>query len=631
MTARVATAIALATLACLAAAAPAGAAPSWLAPANLSDLGRDATEPQVAVDGAGGAVAVWARSDGSHTIIQATSRPPGGGWAPPVNLSAVGREAIEPEIAVDPAGHAVAVWSRKSDGVHFLIQGASMTAGGGWSSPLDISDTEKTATEPEVAIDSAGRAIAVWSRFDGSDDIIQSSALAPGVGSAWSEPVDLSAAGEDASEPQLAIDPGGDTVAVWKRLEGTDMIAQAASRPAAGAWGSARNLSEAGGDADGPQVAVDLGGSAVAVWSRTVGGMGTVESAQMTSEGQWGQAVEITGAGEDATEPQVATAAGRAIALWTLGGAGPYTSIQSSEMAAGGPWRPAENLTQPGLTQTVVSSQVALDPNGNAAAAWARSAASPTVIEGRIKPAGGAWTGIDELSELGSSAGEPQVALGATGDGASVWSRDNGANTIVQAAGFDGAGPLFQSLSIPAAATVRQPVTFGATTFDNWSPIASIAWSFGDGGDGANGGRVDHTFAGPGTYAISILAADNLGNARGASGSITIYRLPNAGRNVRVRRGTAYLMVHCPSPVGCSGVARLIARVQLERNGRSFGKRAQIGRTSFIVPGGTSPVPIRLTRAGRAAVREGGRKGVRTQLTGPGIQHRLVLLLAPRR
>jgi hypothetical protein len=289
------------------------------------------------------------------------------------------------------------------------------------------------------------------------------------------------------------------------------------------------------------------------------------------------------------------------------------------------------DLTQPGLTQTVVSPQVAIDPNGNAAAVWARSSASPTVIEGRIETAGGAWGGVEELSELGSSANGPQVALGATGDGASIWSRGNGANEIVQAAGFDGAGPLFPSLSIPAAATVKQPVTFGAATFDNWSPVRSVAWAFGDGGEGAIGNRVEHTFASPGTYPVSILAADNLGNTRATAGSITVFRLPNAGRNVRVRRGNALLMVHCPSPAGCTGVAKLIARVELERNGRTFGKRAQIGSASFSVPGGSSRVAIRLTRAGQAAVREGGKKGVRTQLTGPGIQHRLVLLLAPNR
>jgi hypothetical protein len=253
------------------------------------------------------------------------------------------------------------------------------------------------------------------------------------------------------------------------------------------------------------------------------------------------------------------------------------------------------------------------------------------VIEGRTKPAGEPWTGLTELSELGSSATEPQVTLGATGDGASIWSRDNGANTIIQAAGFDGAGPLFPSLSIPSAATERQPVQFSAGTSDNWSPVVSVAWSFGDGAEAANGSRVSHTFGSPGTYPISIVAADALGNPRSATGSITIYRLPNASRNVRVRHGAAIVMVRCPSPAGCTGEIRLNARVQLERNGRSIGKRAKVGQTAFAVPGGTSPIRIRLTRPGQAAVREAGRKRLRTQLTGPGIQHRLVLLLGPRR
>ena len=451
-------------------------------------------------------------------------------------------------------------------------------------------------------------------------------------GASWSEPVDLSAKGENAKEPQLAADGAGNVVAVWTRLEGTDTIAQAAFRSSGGVWTAPDELSEAGGDAKEPQIAVDPGGGAVAVWSRTVGSVATVQAAEMAPGGNWLEALDLSGAGEDATEPDVALAGGRAIAVWSLGSAGPYTSIESRERPNGGGWQPPQDLTQPGLTQTVVTPHVVIDPHGNAEAAWARSSASPTVIDGRTKPAGGAWTGIDELSELGFSSLEPQIAVGATGDGAAIWSRENGANMIVQAAGFDGAGPTFPSLSIPAAATVRQPVRFAAATFENWSPVRSIDWTFGDGGEGAAGSSVEHTFASPGAYPISILTADNLGNTGSAAGTITIYRLPNAGRNVRVRRGAALAMVHCPSPAGCTGVVRLIARVKLKRGGRSVAKRAQIGRAQFSVPGpGTTAVPIKLTRPGRAAVQEAGAKGVRTQLTGPGIQHRLLLLVPPRR
>ena len=278
-------------------------------------------------------------------------------------------------------------------------------------------------------------------------------------------------------------------VAVWTRLEGTDTIAQAAFGSSGGSWAAADDLSEAGGDAKEPQIAVDPGGSAVAVWSRTVGSVATVQAAEMAPGGNWLEALDLSGAGEDATEPDVALAGGRAIAVWSLGSAGPYTSIESREKPDGGAWQPTQDLTQPGLTQTVVTPHVVIDPRGNAEAAWARSSASPTVIDGRTKPAGGAWTGIDELSELGFSSLEPQIAVGATGDGAAIWSRENGANTIVQAAGFDGAGPTFPSLSIPAAATVRQPVRFAAATFENWSPVRSIDWNFGDGGRVPPGAR----------------------------------------------------------------------------------------------------------------------------------------------
>src|SRR5690348_1979394 len=74
-------------------AAPAAAEPGWLAPADLSPPGQNATEPQVAVDASGDAVAVWARSDGSHQVIQASARPAGGTWGPAVTLSESGRDS----------------------------------------------------------------------------------------------------------------------------------------------------------------------------------------------------------------------------------------------------------------------------------------------------------------------------------------------------------------------------------------------------------------------------------------------------------------------------------------------------------------------------------------------------------
>ncbi|HEX6229975.1 MAG TPA: hypothetical protein VFZ41_11005, partial [Solirubrobacterales bacterium] len=135
---RAAAAAALALLLGVAQASHAVAAPGWLPPSDLSVLGQDAEEPQVGVDSAGNAVAVWSRSNGSHTIIQAAVRPAGGTWGPVADLSAAGRDATEPQLAVDPAGNAVAIWSR-SNGSHTIIQAAGRSAGGPWSGSVDLS------------------------------------------------------------------------------------------------------------------------------------------------------------------------------------------------------------------------------------------------------------------------------------------------------------------------------------------------------------------------------------------------------------------------------------------------------------------------------------------------------------
>ena len=125
---------------------------------------------------------------------------------------------------------------------------------------------------------------------------------------------------------------------------------------------------------------------------------------------------------------------------------------------------------------------IAIDPAGAAVALWSRSDGSPSVIQSRIRPAGGGWEPVVRLSEVGQSSNVPQLAFDAEGNGVSVWTREDGAHARVQAAGFDGASPQLRGLSIPAAATMGQPVAFSVSPFDVWSAIASIAWSFGDEG-----------------------------------------------------------------------------------------------------------------------------------------------------
>jgi hypothetical protein len=312
-----------------AASRPAGG--SWQAPVDLSATGQNASEPQVAVDPSGDAVAVWKGSDGTNQIIEAASRPTGGSWQAPVDISAIGQNASEPQVTVDPDGDGVAVW-KGSDGANFIVEAASRPAGGSWQAPAAISAAGRNAIEPQVAVDPAGDAKAVWDLYDGANYIVEA-ASRPAGGDSWQAPVDLSATGQNALEPQVAVDPGGDAVAVWERYDGADYIVQASTSPAGGSWQAPVDLSATGQNALEPQVAVDPDGDAVAVWEDETDS--NAEAASRPSGGSW-QAPAAISAGHDARAPRVAVdPAGDALAVWEGYDSGHI--VQSAAYDATGP------------------------------------------------------------------------------------------------------------------------------------------------------------------------------------------------------------------------------------------------------------------------------------------------------
>jgi PKD domain-containing protein len=608
-----------------AAATPAHAAPRWLAPTDLSTAGRDAEDPQVAVDPAGDAIAVWTRFDGIHTIVQAAVRQAGGSWVPSGDLSVAGRDAEEPDVAIDAAGNAVAVW-RRHNGSKYIVQSATRPAGGAWQGPVDLSAAGETAKEPRVAVDAAGDAVAVWTRFDGLDFVVQ--AAARPAGGAWQGPLDLSAAGQNAEEPRVAIASAANAVALWSRYDGSRFVVQSARR-LAGVWEKPLDVSVAGQNAEEPQLALDPAGDAVAVWSRFDGAKDIVQAAVGPGGAAWGAPADLSEAGQNAEEPQVAVdPAGNAVAIWTRRNS-PTDVVQSSSRPAGGNWVAAVPLSVPG--DDAEAPQVSLDPDGNAIAVWSRTDATPRVIQGAERPAGGGWLPIALISVVGQSANEPQVASDSVGNAVAVWAREDGANTIVQAAGHDGRGPELRSLLIPAAGTVRQVLAFSVSPFDVWSAIGPARWDFGDEA-GGGGNVVTHRFDRPGTYPVTVTAADDLGNSSAASGSVRIYPKPSAARNVRVRHRKGLLRLRCPSPAGCEGALRLIAAVEVGRGERKATRRRRIGRADFEIPGAaTTTVRVPIIAKGRAAAAAAGRRGLKAQLTGPGVKHRIVVLYLAKR
>jgi hypothetical protein len=209
--------------------AAAQATPTFLSAINVSDPGQDAFEPQVAEDSSGNSLIVWTRSDGTNIRIQAKFRAADGTLGATATISDAGRDAYEPQVAFDPNGNAIAVWTQ-FDGAHGRTHAAFRPTGGSFGGDETISPAGRDASAPQIAIDSTGKAIAVWYRFDGTTDRIQA-AVRPANGS-FGAAQTLSSPGREAFDPRVAVGPDADAnaQAVWTGSDGSNLRVQASRR-----------------------------------------------------------------------------------------------------------------------------------------------------------------------------------------------------------------------------------------------------------------------------------------------------------------------------------------------------------------------------------------------------------------
>jgi hypothetical protein len=72
----------------------------------------------------------------------------------------------------------------------------------------------------QVAVDPSGNAVAVWKQSDGALDNIWANRYTVGFGWGMAELIETEDLG-DAERPQIALDPEGNAIAVWYQDDGT--------------------------------------------------------------------------------------------------------------------------------------------------------------------------------------------------------------------------------------------------------------------------------------------------------------------------------------------------------------------------------------------------------------------------
>jgi PKD domain len=525
---RLARSVPLATLACLAlgslGARRAQATPTWLPPVTVygAEAGQQTQNARVSLDPRGDVFAVWERFKPGASIVQAAIRPAGGAWQEPVTLSEPGQAAYNPEVAVDSHGDAVAVWMRyvASSGER-VIQSALKPVGGAWSAPTNLSPAGQFAINPKFAVDSHGNAVVVWESH-AEEWNVQAASMPTGGG--WQAPVTIGRAGARNPSVHVFVDSKGNALAAWDQQSGSNETIDGAIKPAGDVWQAPAQISAEGQVEAQFGLAFDAHGDAVAVWQSHSEGSQTVQAALRPADGAWEPPTTLSEAGQEAYAPWVAVnPSGGAVVTWMRYSPGCKSIIQAAGKPVGGLWRTPVNLSAPGYSAG--DAEVAIS-KGRAVASWERHRPctepdTEGVIQSATGTLGGVWRAPVNLSEIGPHVSDARLATDAHGNAVALWQAENGGSGLIQAAGYDAAGPLPEALSIATAGTVGEPLAFSVSPLDVWSQLGPTNWSFGD-GTSATGTSVAHTYAAPGTYKVTLTSEDVLGNITRRSKMVAI-------------------------------------------------------------------------------------------------------------
>ena len=359
------------------AAPPASAEPAWVAPQTAVELAAGYGGLPTAFGAEGEALMVWpARTEGVFTL-QAISRPPGGEWEAPTNVTEAPLGYFEPRVAISPHGEALIVSAHYS-GETQVVDAFSRPHAGEWRPAVALSEPGKRVMDPQVAFNAEGEAVAAWSLYNGTYWMIQEASKPPGA--EWRPPVTISEPGVSAYAPVIAVGPGDEAVVAWMRENGSfgsyNYSVQAAARPAGGAWQAPVTVSQplayGGWPPVAPSIGADARGDALLVWEHG-GSNSPAQAAWKPAGGVWQTPENISEPGASASGPEVAVdPAGHALVVWwRLTPYHPNGAIAVSG-TVGGEWQAPVTISAPGEEFTL-DPRVAVDPGGEAIVVWQRT------------------------------------------------------------------------------------------------------------------------------------------------------------------------------------------------------------------------------------------------------------------
>jgi hypothetical protein len=307
------------------------------------------------------------------------------------------------------------------------------TRDGLWgTAELIQTDSEGPAGFPQIAIDTGGNAVAVWHQSDLTRSKIWSNRYTPTGGWGIAQRID-GIIPNDARSPRVAVDPSGNALAVWVQSDNTQNSIWANRYTPDGGWEIAELIERDDAGAASPaRVVIDPRGNALAVWVQ-VDGSRNIWANRYTPIDGWLVAQRIDGNNpNNGLGPQLAIDPdGNALAVWVQV-EGTAIHIWSNRYTPGGGWRVPERIEE-NNAGTPQGPQVAIGPSGNALAVWAQDDGGGfnVVWSNRYTSTDG-WETPERIDgNTSSEASIPQVAIDSNGNALAVWLQsDNAGNRI---------------------------------------------------------------------------------------------------------------------------------------------------------------------------------------------------------
>lgn len=359
-------------------AARATASGSWSEPVRLDTNVGDVTALQLSVERFSGmGMLVWIEA-GATVDLQARALHPDTGWEPARPVETASGMVGVSSVGVDPAGHALAVWSQIGPGGRFSIHANRFLRGLGWGTPVLIETNEALGTvdgDPKVVVLPTGDAVAVWRRSGGSWSELWSNRFGAG-GAAWgtaNQVVADSGSTQFIGDFDLAADAGGRAMLVWGQLDVNGGGGENAI------W--FKRFSIAGWQSNGTRLAppvLNNVGFISRPWLRLNGG-------------------------------------GRALVAW-------LQRDNSLSVALGGPevvFEAPFTLRAAGAASWTAPPALGLDGSGNAMLVW--SDPDSRDLRAARRPTGGAWLAATDLESFADPALGPALAMGESGRAVLAW------------------------------------------------------------------------------------------------------------------------------------------------------------------------------------------------------------------